>query len=316
MENRGHGEAVPLPRFRLACAGGPGARRRRDDRRPRPARGPHTRARGRPGAHPLRPDRLPLARPRGRPVPDAKRLRPLEQLDGRGHRRQPGRPLVPRQSGVDRCVGPGRVPRRRLGAPAARLLRLEPGRGDPATEGLDRRLAGDHPAARLAGRREREARAACVRARPSLRGHPPHRRHERLPAGPVGRDRPWHRALPRQGERMERHRLQLPRRQVRPGLRRSLRRDQPERRRRSRGGVQPGLGWDLGARELRFARNLGRGGAVAREASGVAARRCPRGSPVDADVGLRREPALSGRGARLPARDLRPPGHGLHRLPG
>jgi hypothetical protein len=48
----------------------------------------------------------------------------------------------------------------------------------------------------------------------------PHRRHELLHRFAVRGDRPGDRDLPRQGERLERHRLQLSRRQVRAGVRR------------------------------------------------------------------------------------------------
>ena len=105
--------------------------------------------------------------------------------------------------------------------------------------------------ARPAWRRQRvdPARARRVtRPTSALRDRPPHGRRERLHGGRVGGDRARDPDLPREGERLERHRLQLPRRQVRPGVRGPLRRHRPERRRRARGGVQHRLGRRRGAR--------------------------------------------------------------------
>ena len=53
---------------------------------------------------------------------------------------------------------------------------------------------------------------------------------EQLLARPGGRDHARDRGLPRQVERLERHRLQLPRRPLRHRLRGPLRRDRPQRR--------------------------------------------------------------------------------------
>ena len=55
-------------------------------------------------------------------------------------------------------------------------------------------------------------------------------------------------AVPRQGKRLERHRLQLPRRPLRPGVRRPLRRDRAQRGRRPRRGVQHRVGRRRAAR--------------------------------------------------------------------
>ena len=83
----------------------------------------------------------------------------------------------------------------------------------PARRAPDQ-CARDHPAPGL-GRRQRPAaqrpelrrRADGVRAPHGLRG--------RLRAGGIGRDHPRHRALPPRLQRLERHRLQLPRRPLR-----------------------------------------------------------------------------------------------------
>ena len=67
--------------------------------------------------------------------------------------------------------------------------------------------------------------APAIAQRAPLRGRAPHRGLEQLLGGRVGGDRPRDPALPRARERLGRHRLQLPRRQVRPGLRGPRRRD-------------------------------------------------------------------------------------------
>ena len=108
------------------------------------------------------------------------------------------------------------------------------------------------PLAHAVGRRarRRSSRAALGRRRgdrparprfapvPAARGRPPHRRHELLHARAGGGDRARDRGLPRAGKRLERHRLQLPRRPLRDGLRGPRRRGRPERDRRARAGIQ------------------------------------------------------------------------------
>ena len=74
---------------------------------------------------------------------------------------------------------------------------------------------------------------AVVRACDPLRERPPHGRDEQLLARPGGGDHARDRGLPRQVERLERHRLQLPRRPLRHRLRGPLRRDRPQRDRRA-----------------------------------------------------------------------------------
>ena len=71
-----------------------------------------------------------------------------------------------------------------------------------------------------------------------------------LRQGRVGRDRSRHRALPRAGKRLERHRLQLSRRPIRPGVRGPCRRNRQERDRRARRGLQHRLGRRRRDREL------------------------------------------------------------------
>ena len=150
----------------------------------------------------------------------------------------------------------------------------------------------------------------------AVRRRPPHRGLELLHARPVRLDRPRHPALPRARERLGRHRLQLPRRQVRPDLRGPVRRSRPQRRRGARPGVQPGLDGRGADRELR--RHLGdtgrEGGAHA--SSRLAPGRGARRSDDDLQLALDREPQVP-RGANdHAAHDRRASRHGLHDVSG
>ena len=73
---------------------------------------------------------------------------------------------------------------------------------------------------------------------------------------PRRRDRRRDPALPRAGERLERHRLQLPRRPLRDGVRGPLRGYRRERRRRPRARIQHRLGRCCAARHLRERRSV------------------------------------------------------------
>ena len=179
---------------------------------------------------------------------------------------------------------------------------------------LDRRLAADHHRARAGTRTSGSAGAqARLRGRGALRGRPPHGRLELVHAGPVGRDRPRHRALPRARERLERHRLQLPRRQVRPGLRGPLRAGSTGT---SIGAHAQGFNTRLvrrrADRQLRHGLDHARRAGRARQAPRLAARRRARRPALDLQLALRREPEVPGRAHGHAAHDLRPPRHGLH----
>ena len=134
------------------------------------------------------------------------------------------------------AVRPDRVPAARPGHAAARVLRLEPGRRRCPAATLQKAGAPrDRAAQRLAARTRRSG-ARARRYAPTLRFAVVHHTagSNGYTRGRVGGDRPGDPALPREGKRLERHRLQLPRRPVRPGLRGPLRRDRPERGRRAR----------------------------------------------------------------------------------
>ena len=224
--------------------------------------------------------------------------------------------VAARQPVVGRPVGPDRVPAPRQGDAAARVLRLEPAR---RRAGRTLQKAG---APAIVPRSGWNADESIRRAAPSFapvaaaRARPPHRRRERLLAAQSP-------AIVRaielyhvQGKRLERHRLQLPRRPLRPGLRGPLRRDRAERRRRARGGVQHRLG-----RRRACSASTARC-AVAQKARDALARCSRGGSTSRTSTPRRRSPSsraatpASRPAARLSPHGLRAPRHRLHRLPG
>ena len=200
--------------------------------------------------------------------------------------------LAARQPVVGRAVRPDRVPAARERHPPAGLVRLEPRRRRPGADAAEGGCAGDRAARRLEGRREDPARGTLVRRQPADRDRPPHGGCERLHRGPGTGDRPSDRALPREGERLERHRLQLPRRPLRHRLRGPLRRDRAQRRRSACGGVQHRLLRRGGARRVQLARGRREGAQRAGRAPRLAARHRARRPGHDAVVHLRRQRPL------------------------
>ncbi len=216
--------------------------------------------------------------------------RPLERLAGcRSGGRGPAgqRFRRARRSGAWRLgnpwwVGPSNRIEYRLRGTVTRLRAFfvwSPDAGVPARTLQAAGASGDRAAHRLAGGRVDQARHAPSFA-PALRlrARPPHGRRERLHRGAGAGDREGDPALPREGERLERHRLQLPRRPVRHRLRGPLRRDRAQRRRRARRGIQHRLGRRGRARHVRLARRRSRRARRARAPARVAARRRPRRS--------------------------------------
>ena len=256
----------------------PGGRRR--DGRARRAARPAVAA-GRLSADPLRHARRALAGPRHGLLPDAVARRQLECLAGRRRRHRPGSVvgrvasrLARRQPRLDGAGERRPVPNRGPCHPAAGLLPLVarlPGGRAAAPHALGRRLALDRAAELMGGRREDRQSAAAHRPVPAARGRAPHGRDEPLHARPVGGDRARHRGLPRPRERLERHRLQLPRRSLRHRLRGPRRRGDERRDRRARARVQHGH------RRCGPDRQLHRGLAAARDGGGArqAARLAP-----------------------------------------
>ena len=242
--HRGH--LVRVDRHRLRRRPRPGPRQRRGPARPprhrRPARRP-----GRPGAgagHLRGGSSRRHAARRHRPRP------------GQGGRRPPG----------DRhrlaAVRPGRVGRLAV-ARVARGRGVHPGPDDLQPRPVGRRRAG--PRGRL---------AAVLRGARRLRA--PHGERQQLLRGRRARADPEHLRVPHPVEGLERHRLQLPGRPLRPGLGGPVRRSRPPGRRRPHARLQRVLLRDVGHRQLRDHPAVGRGAAGLRRRlrlEAVAARR-------------------------------------------
>ena len=173
--------------------------------------------------------------------------------------------------------------------------------------GRSRGRAADHHPCGLARGRVDPSRCAVLRRLRPLRDRPPHGGLELVHEGAIGLDRSRDRALPRAGERLERHRLQLSRRQVRPGLRRPLRRDDQAGDRRACGGVQHGLRRDRADRRLQLDVDHACRAGRARLPDRLAARPRPRRSGFERRADLVRQPALRGGQGGHPACDLGAP---------
>ncbi len=251
--------------------------------------------------------------------PRAGRGRPLDALDAAARRARPRRraragrhrPRVHRHRRRDPAAPA------RLGARPAAALRARPApRARPARPRRTGRGPAD-PAARRLGRR-----AGAAAIRPELRDgaggvRPPHGERRRLRARGVAGDHPRDRALPPRFQRLERHRLQLPRRPLRRDL------GGPRGRRRGRRRRRPGAGLQQQLDRHRLPRHVHEPAArrardgVAREADrleAVAARRAGAGTG-DADLRRRPEQPLPERHAGDLRARLRPPRRRRDRLP-
>ena len=275
---------------------------------------------------PLRPRRTALARRGHGAVPGSLDERPLECLGGCGaggggrsrrrHRRaRPRRRVATRQSVVGRVVRSDRVSGARPCHAPAGLVRLQSSGRRPCAHTASGRRARDRAARRLEGGREDPACRAFLRSESSHRDRPSHRGRQRLHRRPGACDRPGDPALPREGERLERHRLQLPRRSLRHPLRGPLRRGRAQRRRGARGGLQHGLRRGGPARRVQLAGGRGEGAQLTCRAARLAPRRRTRRPGDDAVVHLGRQRPLRRRTARVPPDHLRASRHRLHRLP-
>ena len=96
--------------------------------------------------------------------------------------------------------------------------------GEPSADARAGGRAGDRDADAVEGQRADPPCGPLVRHLAVVRRRPPHRRRQHVHARAVGGDRPRDPDVPRAGERLERPGLQLPRRQVRPGVRGPVRR--------------------------------------------------------------------------------------------
>ena len=257
-------------------------------------------------ARPVRPRGRPLARERLGALQRSLGRRPVGPVARRG--RGGGRParrggprgrrdegLAGRQPHVGRPLERDPLPHRgpRHGSP--RGVRPQPGAEDPAPRSRRGRLAADRAAQRLGGGRVDPPGRALVRAGHQVRERAPHGRHERLLALAGGGDHAGDPDLPRRVERLERHRLQLPRRPLRHGLRGALRRHRPERCRSARPGLQHGRGGRRRDGHLRHVRSSGGSRVVAPEAPRLAAR-----------SRTRRPPCPRSRSSRAGASAIRP----------
>ena len=260
------------------------------------------------------------ARDRGAGPPQPRRLEPLAAAR-RPRRPQPGPRLARARRGLLRPALGGL--RRRRPVPPQPACR---GAAAPLRERRPLRApaAAHRPGARArlrqplrVGRESVQAtREAALRQRQGG-DRPPHglaeRLHPRRRAGDRARDLP----LPPQLQRLERHRLQRARRQVRRPLRGPRRRPRPRRRRR------PGAGLQLGDGRDRQHRGPHDPGAHARDARRDRALRTleARRPPPTAhrqrhpdERGRTREPLRRRRQGARPAR-ARAPRHGPDRLP-
>ncbi len=112
---------------------------------------------------------------------------------------------------------------------------------------------------------------------------------------PGGGDRAGHRGLPRAGKRLERHRLQLPCRPVRDGVRGPRRRDHQERDRRALGGLQLGHRRRRADRQLHERETAAGDDRRAGQAARVAPRRRARRSAVEGGLSLGWQREVQGR---------------------
>ena len=268
--------ALRLPSPALAATSGPNlfelaARRHRRPRGRRTLAHEHGDRRS-PPLRPRRPPLEPRHAPPG-PGPRAYRGRPLDGLD-----RAPAEPRRRRPRHRSRLHRHRRrtavTPARGRARPEAPVRPRAPARARAQGPGITSPV---HRSARQLGRRagpaplgaELRHRADGVRA--------PHGGHDRVRARGFAGHRARHRPLSPRLQRLERHRLQLPRRPLRRDLRGPRGRDRRGRRRRPGPGLQQPVDRHRDARDVHQhpARRAGDGGA--REAArleALAARRC------------------------------------------
>ena len=224
---------------------------------------------------------------------------------------RPGRPGIRRE---DRDRGAGRHRRRRT--PARRTTtttrrqdgdRRRDGGHHPAGRAqADRRAAHDLLPRPVGRRREHPQQERAALRHDQRRLRPPHGQRQRLHRGPGAGDHAQHLRLPREVARLERHRLQLPRRPLRSHLGGPLRRHRQARRRRPHAQLQRLLLRDVGHRQLRHRPAARRDAARLRPAVRVEA------------LAARRQPGVDvaeDRPRHVPG-DQRPPRRRLDGLPG
>ncbi len=188
---------------------------------------------------------------------------------------------------------------------------------DAGRPGRDRAAA--HPEPGPVGRRRVDpAQRPEVQRHHQGRLRAPHGRHQQLLRRGRPQDPARHLRLPRQGQRLVRHRLQLPRRPVRPAVGGPLRGDHQGGAGRAHGRVQRRHLRRVGDRQLRQGRRAGGDGRLDRPADGVEALAVVPGPQRHdrADLPGWRHVQVPGRHqGHLPGR-LRAPGRRQHLLPG
>ena len=217
-------------------------------------------------------------RPRPRPGQRRGSARPPRHRPAAGRSRRPGpgpgrRPALP----ADRHEARGGRPRQGRSTPSSSVRRSTPApwtattaRAPPTTPRRCRRprqdaaqgdlgarggdvhaAAGDLLAGPVGRQREHARQELAALLRGARRLRPPHGQRQRLHARRGARHPAEHLRVPHAVPRLERHRLQLPRRQVRPHLGGPVRRRRPPRRRRAHAQLQRLLVRDVGDRQLR-----------------------------------------------------------------
>ena len=202
------------------------------------------------------------------------------------------RRVAHRQPVVDGSFECDRGARVRSSRARAGAARVEPGVAGPVPDAGCDRHAGDRPSARVERRRVDPSRTTELRVGRQVRDRPPHGGPERLHASRGRCDRPGNPALPRPGQRLERHRLQLSRRSLRDGVRGAVRRYRPERGRRTCSRLQHRLGRHRAPRLVLECDSVGRGPGCHRARDRLAARSRSRRPGVVPHLHLGRKRAL------------------------
>ena len=302
------------PRFRLRARGLRGRRAQR-----RPARRRRLRAR--------RPARPAGGRRRHRCAYAPRR--PVVGAVGAAERASDARARRPRASACQRPALDGSLRRAsaaRLAPPAPsaahRGRERQPGRARAGRRarrrgrrrGAARRAAADRPARAVGRRRRHPARTSGVRDRRG-RVRPSHREPEHLRPRRFGRDRPRDSQVPPGHQGLERHRLQLRRRPLRPDLRGACGRHRPARDRGPHAGLQRALDGHLDHRLVHGRAGARRGARRRRPADRLEAAVARRAGHRNArpDLRRRRREPLPLRHAGLAPAHQRPPRRRLAR---
>ena len=245
-----------------------------------------------------------LRRPRPRTARTPDRRSSGARAGGSGIRGGSGRPTASRRA----CSGTSRESERSSsGAPSVRIpLRVPSCDGNAADRAAARRGARTS----RSGAARRPTRRTCEFA---IVHHTAGRNdYSRAEAAAIVRGIQLFHV---QGERLERHRLQLSRRPLRDDLRGPVRRRRPQRRGRARARVQHRLRRNRAPRDVRRHQAVCRSAGRDRAAHRVAARSRARRSHLVPHFHLGRKRALRDRRSGAAARGVGSSRHGLHGVP-